>query len=150
MCSHYDSGCLCWPPMSLTRANYRRWHRVANLLQAPLPLVAKLPPPVSPAINVNLGEGVTHSLNMELDPKVYLGSMPMSRDVHSCTNWLSPATPPPPHLDSYRRALLVSQDRQPSVNLLPVSHRCWQKICHRSHQSHASVLHLEFQICLWI
>jgi hypothetical protein len=27
-------------------------------------------------------------------------------------HWLSPATPPPPYLGSYRRSLLVSQDRR--------------------------------------
>ncbi len=36
-------------------------------------------------------------------------------NVHSCTHWLRPQTPPPltPHLCSYTRALLVSQDRRP-------------------------------------
>jgi hypothetical protein len=28
------------------------------------------------------------------------------------THWLRPAIPPPPHLGSYTRALLVSQDRR--------------------------------------
>jgi hypothetical protein len=32
--------------------------------------------------------------------------------VHSYTNWLRPRTPPPPHLGSYTRALVVSQDRR--------------------------------------
>jgi hypothetical protein len=32
--------------------------------------------------------------------------------VHSCTHWLRPRNPPPPHLGSYTRALLVSQDRR--------------------------------------
>jgi hypothetical protein len=34
--------------------------------------------------------------------------------VHSCTHWLRPRnlTPSPPHLGSYTRALLVSQDRR--------------------------------------
>jgi hypothetical protein len=34
--------------------------------------------------------------------------------VHSCTHWLRPRTPPPPprHLGSYTRALLVSQNRR--------------------------------------
>jgi hypothetical protein len=35
-----------------------------------------------------------HSLNMELDLQIYLGSM--SRDVHSCSHWLRPRNPPPP------------------------------------------------------
>ncbi len=33
--------------------------------------------------------------------------------VQSCTHWLRPRTPPPPHLGSYSRALVVSQDRRP-------------------------------------
>ncbi len=33
-------------------------------------------------------------------------------NVHSCTHWLRPRTPPPPHLGSYTRALLVSLDRR--------------------------------------
>jgi hypothetical protein len=48
--------------------------------------------------------------NMELD----LQSLFMLH-VHSCTNWPEtlPATPPPPpHLGSYTRAILVSQDRR--------------------------------------
>ncbi len=33
--------------------------------------------------------------------------------VYSCTHWLRPRnSPPPPHLGSYSRALLVSQDRR--------------------------------------
>jgi hypothetical protein len=32
--------------------------------------------------------------------------------VHSCTHWLGPGKPPPPHLGSYTRALLFSQDRR--------------------------------------
>ncbi len=33
--------------------------------------------------------------------------------MHSCTHWLRPRNyPPPPHLGSYTRALLVSQDRR--------------------------------------
>ncbi len=45
---------------------------------------------------------------MELDRQSLFGLY-----VHSCTHWLRPATPtPPPHLGSYTRALLVSQDRR--------------------------------------
>jgi hypothetical protein len=37
----------------------------------------------------------------------------MSRDVPSCTHWLRPHNHSiPPHLDSYKRALLVSQEIQ--------------------------------------
>ncbi len=32
--------------------------------------------------------------------------------VHSCTHWERPHNPPPPHMGSYTRALLVSQDRR--------------------------------------
>ncbi len=32
--------------------------------------------------------------------------------VYCCTHWLRPRNPPPPHLGSYTRALLVSQDRR--------------------------------------
>ncbi len=51
--------------------------------------------------------------NMELDKQSYFGS----RVQLYCTHWLrawdpATATPPPPHLGSYTRALLVSQDRQ--------------------------------------
>jgi hypothetical protein len=41
------------------------------------------------------GECLWHRLNMEVIFKVYLGSM--SRDVHSCSHWLKPRNPPPPH-----------------------------------------------------
>jgi hypothetical protein len=63
---------------------------VANLLLAPLTQVAKLPRPVSPAINVNLGEGVTHRWNMELDLQSLFGLL--------CTAVLIGRTPqlPPP------------------------------------------------------
>jgi hypothetical protein len=44
-------------------------------------------------------------------PNKHFGSM--SRDMHSCTHWLRPRSSPlPAHLDSYTRALLVSQDRR--------------------------------------
>jgi len=33
-------------------------------------------------------------------------------DVHSCTHWLRPRNPTPPHLGSYTRALLASQDKR--------------------------------------
>jgi hypothetical protein len=58
---------------------------------------------------------VSHRLNMELDLQVYLGSM--------CTAVLivwDPATSPP-HLGSYTRALLVSQDRRNLYVTLDVS-----------------------------
>ncbi len=47
---------------------------------------------------------------MELDLQSLFGL-----NVHSCTHWLRPRTPLPPpfpHLGSYTRALLVSQDRR--------------------------------------
>jgi hypothetical protein len=51
---------------------------------------------------------VPYSLNMELD----LHSL-FELHVHSCTHWLRPRNSPlPPHLGSYTRALLVSQDRR--------------------------------------
>jgi hypothetical protein len=49
----------------------------------------------------------THMLNMELDLQSLFGLL--------CTAVLigwNPASPPPPHLGSYTRALLVSQDRR--------------------------------------
>jgi hypothetical protein len=51
---------------------------------------------------------VDNRLNMELDLQSLFGL-----HVHSCIHWLRPrATPllPPPHLSSYTRAILVSQD----------------------------------------
>ncbi len=50
-----------------------------------------------------------HRLNMELD----LQSL-FWLHVHSCTHWLRDraSPPPPPHLGSKARALLVSQDRR--------------------------------------
>jgi hypothetical protein len=44
---------------------------------------------------------------MELDLLSFFGLY-----VHSCTHWLRPRTPPPPHLGSYMRALLVIQERR--------------------------------------
>jgi hypothetical protein len=46
---------------------------------------------------------------MELDLQSLFGL-----HVHSCTHWLKPRNrnPPPPHLGSYTRVLLVSQDRR--------------------------------------
>jgi hypothetical protein len=52
-------------------------------------------------------DGAAHRLNMEL----YLQSL-FGLHVHSCTHWLRPRHPPPTHLGSYTRALLVSQDRR--------------------------------------
>ncbi len=49
---------------------------------------------------------VSHRLKMKLDLQSLFGL-----HVHSCTHWLRPHNTPPPHLDSYTRALLVSQDR---------------------------------------
>ncbi len=50
---------------------------------------------------------LSHWLNMELDLHSLFGI-----HVHSCTHWMRPRNyPPPPHLGSYTRALLVSQDR---------------------------------------
>jgi hypothetical protein len=48
-------------------------------------------------------------LNVELELKSLFGL-----HVHSCTHWPRPRNPPPPHphLGSYTRALLVSQDRR--------------------------------------
>jgi hypothetical protein len=47
-----------------------------------------------------------HRLNMELDLQSFFGL-----HVHSCTHWLRTRNPSlPPHLGSYTRALLVSQD----------------------------------------
>ncbi len=52
--------------------------------------------------------GSGHRLNMALDLQSLFGL-----HVHSCTHWLRPRNPPPsPHLGSYTRALLVSQDRR--------------------------------------
>jgi hypothetical protein len=49
-----------------------------------------------------------HRLNMELDLQSFFGLQ-----VHSCTHWLRPCNSPlPPHLGSYTRPLLVSQDRR--------------------------------------
>ncbi len=48
-----------------------------------------------------------HRLNLELDLQSLFGL-----HLHSCIHWPRPHTPPPPHLGSYRRALLFSQDRQ--------------------------------------
>ncbi len=51
----------------------------------------------------NLSQFLTliHRLNMEF----------IWAPVYSCTHWLRPCIPPPPHLGSYTRAPLVSQDR---------------------------------------
>ncbi len=52
--------------------------------------------------------GSAHRLNMELDLQSFVGL-----HVYICIHWLRPRTlPPPPHLGSYTRALLVSQDRR--------------------------------------
>jgi hypothetical protein len=64
----------------------------------------------SAGVNYTLLVMVTRRLNMELD----LQSLFRLR-VHSCPHWLrlhSPPPPIPPHLGSYTRALLVSQDRR--------------------------------------
>ncbi len=58
------------------------------------------------------GETIKHRFYMELDLQSLLGL-----HVHSCTHWLRPIIPFP-HLGSYSRALLVSQDRR----LLFVTH----------------------------
>ncbi len=65
-----------------------------------------------------------HMLNMDID----LPSL-LWLHVHSCTHWLRPRKTPlpqPPHLGSYTRALLVSQDRRPISLCDPLSeqHRC--------------------------
>jgi hypothetical protein len=39
-----------------------------------------------------------------------LNPMPESTLFDLCTHWVRPANPHPPHLGSYTRALLVSQD----------------------------------------
>ncbi len=44
---------------------------------------------------------------MELDLQSLFGL-----HVHSCTRWLRPHNSPPPHLGTYTRPLLVSQDRR--------------------------------------
>jgi hypothetical protein len=51
----------------------------------------------------------SHRLNMEL----YLQSL-YGLHVHSCTYWLRPRNTPPhhPHLGSFTRASLVSEDRR--------------------------------------
>jgi hypothetical protein len=62
-------------------------------------------------LTVSYLDKANHRLNMELGLQIYLGSM--SRDVHSCTQWLRPPQSPlPTHSGSYTRALLVSQDRR--------------------------------------
>jgi hypothetical protein len=53
-----------------------------------------------------------YGLNMEFDLQSLFGL-----HVHSCTHWLKPRKcrnipPVPPHLGSYTRVLLVSQDRR--------------------------------------
>jgi hypothetical protein len=51
-----------------------------------------------------------HRLNMKLNLQSLFGLL---CTLYSCTHWLRPATNPlPPHLGSYTRALLVSQDRR--------------------------------------
>ncbi len=53
-------------------------------------------------------KGRKHRLNMEKDLKSLFGP-----HVHSCTHLLRPRNPPPlPHLGSYTRVLLFSQDRR--------------------------------------
>jgi hypothetical protein len=55
---------------------------------------------------------------MELDLQNLLGL-----HVHSCTHWPRPRNPsplPPPHLRSYTRAVLVSQDRRHLCELLSI------------------------------
>jgi hypothetical protein len=51
--------------------------------------------------------GLQHGLNRELDFQSLFGI-----HVHSCSHWLRLLIPPPPHLGSYTRALLVSQGRR--------------------------------------
>jgi hypothetical protein len=47
---------------------------------------------------------------MELDLQSLVG---LNVHAHPCTHWLRPSnSPPPPHLGSYTRTLLVSQDRR--------------------------------------
>jgi hypothetical protein len=53
------------------------------------------------------GKTSEHWLNMELDLQSLFGLC-----VNSCTHWLRPCNPPPPHLGSYTGALLVSHDRR--------------------------------------
>ncbi len=48
-----------------------------------------------------------HRLNMGLDLQSLFGL-----HVHSCTHWLRTLIPPPPHLGSHTKTLLVSQDRR--------------------------------------
>ncbi len=80
-------------------------------------------------------------VNVELDLQSLFGLL-----VHSCTHWLRPRpTPPPhpppsppwPHLGSYTRALMVSQDRQ-RLFVTPwfLSLHTWGP---RFHQPHAAV-----------
>jgi hypothetical protein len=52
-------------------------------------------------------ESTEHRQKMELDLQSLFGLL-----VHRCTHWLRPRNPPPPHLGSYTRALLVSRDRR--------------------------------------
>ncbi len=43
--------------------------------------------------------------------------------LHSCTHWLRRATPPPPHLGSYTRSLLVRQVSRHDISLwVPLLH----------------------------
>jgi hypothetical protein len=56
---------------------------------------------------------------MELDLQSLFGL-----HVHSCAHWLRPRNnPPPPHLGSNTKALLVSQDRRHLFEAL--CHRHW-------------------------
>jgi len=59
---------------------------------------------------MHIAERLQHRLNMQLDPQSLFGL-----HVHSYTHWLrlrNPPPPTPPHLGSYTRALLFSQDRR--------------------------------------
>ncbi len=62
---------------------------------------------VGPCVLFTIGVGWDHRLNMELDLRSLFGLL--------CTAVLigwDPTTPLPPHLGSYTRSLLVSQDRR--------------------------------------
>ncbi len=62
-------------------------------------------------ISLWIFEDKNHMLNMELDVQSLFG-----HHVHSCTHWLRHAThPPPPHLGSNTRALLVSKKDEISL-----------------------------------
>jgi hypothetical protein len=102
---------------------------------------------------------VHHRLNIKLDLRSLFGL-----HVYSCTHWLRPRNPSPtPHLGSYTRALLVSQDRRhlfvtpcrpPSLKYPSATPdqrpNSWTKSKQRSYEFSSLLFKVTLQHCLGI